>query len=107
MEARQSPRVPLASTAYLESDRDSAEGALLDLSRTGARLSSVYPVQPRDYLSLNLSLPFQVPSLEVILAAVRWVKGGKLWSGVYPDSRERAKPVKNFLDTHSTPNTSP
>jgi hypothetical protein len=107
MEARQSPRVPLASTAYLESDRDPAEGALLDLSRTGERLSSVYPIQPRDYLSLNLSLPFQVPSLEVILAAVRWVKGKNFGVEFIQIAESEQSRLKNFLDTHSTPNTSP
>jgi len=71
MEARQFPRVPLACPAFLKSGRDSAQGALLNISRTGAQLSAVYRVQPRDYLSLSLSLSFQVPSLEVLLAAVR------------------------------------
>jgi len=107
MEARQSPRVPLASTAYLESDRDSAEGALLDLSRTGARLSSVYPVQPRDYLSLSLSLPFQVPSLEVMLAAVRWAKGKNFGVEFIQIAEGEQRRLRDFLTKHSTPNTSP
>jgi len=96
-----------ASTAYLESDRDSAEGALLDLSRTGARLSSVYPVQPRDYLSLSLSLPFQVPSLEVILAAVRWAKGKNFGVEFIQIAEGEQRRLRDFLTTHSTPNTSP
>ena len=107
MEARQFPRVPLDSTAFLESDRDSAEGALLDLSRTGARLSSVYRVQPRDYLSLSLSLPFQVPSLEVILAAVRWVKGKNFGVEFIQIAESEQRRLRDFLTTHPTPNTSP
>ena len=107
MEARQFPRVPLASTAYLESDRDSAEGALLDLSRTGARLSSVYPVQPRDYLSLSLSLPFQVLSLEVILAAVRWVKGKNFGVEFIQIAEGEQRRLRDFLTTQPIPNTSP
>ena len=107
MEARQFPRVPLASTAYLESDRDSAEGGLLDLSRTGARLSSVYPVQPRDYLSLSLSLPFQVPSLEVMLAAVRWAKGKNFGVEFIQIAEGEQRRLRDFLTKHSTPNTSP
>ena len=107
MEARQFPRVPLDSTAFLESGRDSAEGALLDLSRTGARLSSVYPVQPRDYLSLSLSLPFQVPSLEVILAAVRWVQGRNFGVEFIQITESEQSRLKNFLDTQPIPNTSP
>ena len=107
MEARQFPRVPLASTAYLESDRDSAEGALLDLSRTGARLSSGYSVQPRDYLSLSFSLPFQVPSLEVMLAAVRWAKGRNFGVEFIQIAEGEQRRLRDFLTTHSTPNTSP
>ena len=107
MEVRQFPRVPLDSTAILESDRDSAEGALLDLSRTGARLSSVYPVQPRDYLSLSLSLPFQVLSLEVILAAVRWVKGKNFGVEFIQIAEGEQRRLRDFLTTHPTPNTSP
>ena len=103
MEARQFPRVPLDSTAFLESDRDSAEGALLDLSRTGARLSSVYPVQPRDYLSLSLSLPFQVPSLEVILAAVRWVQGRNFGVEFIQIAEGEQRRLRDFLTTHPTP----
>jgi hypothetical protein len=107
MEARQFPRVPLASTAYLESDRDSGEGALLDLSRTGARLSSVYPVQPRDYLSLSFSLPLQVPLLEVMLAAVRWVQGRNFGVEFIQITESEKSRLKDFLDTQPIPNTSP
>lgn len=75
MEARQFPRVSLNSMAFLRSDRESVQGALLNLSRTGAQLSTASRVRPRDYLSLRLGLPFQVPLLDVGLAAVRWVQG--------------------------------
>ena len=75
MDARQSPRVPLDSLAFLESDRDDGHGAVVNLSRTGAQLSSAYPAHPGDYLSQSLSLPDQASSLDVMLAAVRWVQG--------------------------------
>jgi len=107
MEARQFPRVSLNSMALLRSDHDSVQGALLNLSRTGAQLSSVYPVQPRDYLSLSFSLPFQVPSLEVILAAVRWVKGKNFGVEFIQIAEGEQRRLRDFLTTHPTPNTSP
>jgi hypothetical protein len=107
MEARQFPRVPLDSMAILRSDRDAAQGALLDLSRTGARLSSASPLQPRDYLSLSLNLPFHVPSLEVILAAVRWVRGRHVGVEFIRMTKDEQRRLRDFLDTHPTPDTSP
>jgi len=106
MEARQFSRVPLDSMAFLWSDRHSAQGALLNLSRTGAQLSSAYPVQPRDYLSLSLSLPLQVPSLEVILAAVRWVQGRNFGVEFIQITESEQSRLRDFLDSHPTPNTS-
>ena len=106
MEARQFPRVPLDSMAFLRSDRDSAEGALLNLSRTGAQLSAAFRVQPRDSLSLSLSLPFQMPSLEVILAAVRWVKGKNFRVEFIQIAEGEQRQLRDFLTTHPTPNTS-
>jgi hypothetical protein len=107
MEARQFPRVPLDSMAFLRSDRDSAQGALLNLSRTGAQLSAPYRVQPRDYLSLSLGLPFQVPSLEVPLATVRWVQGRNFGVEFIQIARSEQIRLRDFLDTHPTPNTAP
>jgi hypothetical protein len=107
MEARQFPRVSLNSMALLRSDHDSVQGALLNLSRTGAQLSSVYPVQPRDYLSLSFSLPIQVPLLEVMLAAVRWVQGRNFGVEFIQITESEQSRLKNFLDTQPIPNTSP
>jgi hypothetical protein len=107
MEARQFPRVPLDSMAILRSDRDSAQGALLDLSRTGARLSSASPVQPRDYLSLSLNLPFQVPSLDVILAAVRWVRRRNFGVEFIQMTKDEQRRLRDFLNEHPAPTTSP
>ena len=103
MEARQFPRVPLDSMAFLRSDRDSAEGALLNLSRTGAQLSAAFRVQPRDSLSLSLSLPFQMPSLEVILAAVRWVKGKNFRVEFIQIAEGEQRQLRDFLTTHPLP----
>lgn len=107
MEARQFLRVPLDSMAFLRSDRDSAQGALLDLSRTGAGLSSASPLQPRDYLSLSLNLPFHVPSLEVNLAAVRWVLGRNIGVEFIQMTKNEQRPLRDFLNEHPAPNISP
>ena len=107
MEARQFPRVPLNSLAFLRSDRDSVQGALLNLSRTGAQLFAAYRVQPRDYLSLSLSLPFQVHPLEVDLAAVRWVQGKNFGVEFIQIAESEQRRLRDFLDSHPSPNTSP
>ena len=75
MDGRQFPRIPLVSVTTVASEQHSGHCVLLDLSQTGAKLSSAQPLQHSDYVALNLSLPFREPSLEVLLAAVRWVQG--------------------------------
>jgi hypothetical protein len=93
--------------SLLRSDHDSVQGALLYLSRTGAQLSAAYRVQPRDYLSLSFTLPFQVPLLEVILAAVRWVRGRNFGVEFIQISETEQSRLKDFLDIQPIPNTSP
>ena len=78
MNGRQFPRIPLDSLTMVESEQHSGQSVLLDLSQTGAKLSSARSLQPFDYVALTLSLPFREPSLQIVLAAVRWVKGETL-----------------------------
>ena len=107
MDARQSPRVPLDSLDLLESERDDSHGALVNLSQTGAQLSSAYPVHPGDYLSLSLSLPLQMPSLEVMLAAVRWVQGRHFGVEFIQIPNSEQGRLRDFLDNRPAAKTSP
>ena len=53
---------------------DSEDGALLDLSRKGARLRINHLFQRGQKLTLMLNLPWDEPPVEVRLAAVKWVQ---------------------------------
>jgi hypothetical protein len=53
---------------------DSADGTLLDLSRNGVRLSTDYTFQRGQKLALTLKLPWDEPPIEILLAAVKWVR---------------------------------
>jgi len=107
MDGRQFPRIPLVSVTMVASEQHSGHDVLLDLSQTGAKLSSAYPIRPSDYVALNLSLPFHEPSLQVVLAAVRWVQGknyGVEFIQITPSEQRR---LRDFLDTQFPLNTSP
>jgi hypothetical protein len=107
MDGRQFPRIPLVIVTVVASEQHSGHSVLLDLSPTGAKLSSTLPLQPSDYVALNLSLPFREPSLEVVLAAVRWVQGGNFgveFIQITPSEQSR---LKDFLDTQPIPNKVP
>jgi hypothetical protein len=62
-----------ASVISLLTD-DSADGTLLDLSRKGVRLSTDHTFQRGQKLALTLTLPWDEPPIEVLLAAVKWVR---------------------------------
>ena len=53
---------------------ESEEGALLDLSRKGARLRINHLFQRGQKLTLMLNLPWDEPPVEVRLATVKWVQ---------------------------------
>ena len=107
MDGRQFPRIPLVSVTTVASGQHSGHSVLLDLSPTGAKLSSTLPLQPSDYVALNFSLPFREPSLEVVLAAVRWVKGRNVGVEFIQITPSEQSWLKDFLDTQSTPHTGP
>jgi len=106
MDGRQFPRIPLVSVTVVASELHSGHSVLLDLSRTGVKLSSALPLQPSDYVALNLSLPFREPSLQVVLAAVRWVHGRNFGVEFIQITSGEQSRLKDFLDTQPTPNTS-
>ena len=100
MNDRRFPRVPLDTLAFLESDRESGHGALLNLSQTGGKLSTAYTIQPRGYVSLNLSLPFREPSPQVIQAAVHLVQGKQFGVEFVQIAEAEQARLRAFLDDH-------
>ena len=107
MDGRQFPRIPLVSVTVVASEQHSSHSVLLDLSPTGAKLSSTLPLQPSDYVALNLSLPFREPSLQVVLAAVRWVQEKNFGVEFIQITHSEQSRLTAFLDTQPTPNTVP
>jgi len=106
MDDQQFPRIPLVSVTTVASEQHSGHSVLLDLSQTGAKLSSAHPLRPSDYVALNLSLPFREPSLQVVPAAVRWVQGKNYGVEFIQITHSEQSRLKDFLDTQATPNTS-
>jgi hypothetical protein len=56
---------------------------------------------------LSLNLPFHVPSLEVNLAAVRWVRGRNIGVECIQMTKNEQRRLRDFLNEHPAPNTSP
>jgi len=107
MDGRQFPRIPLVSVTMVESEQHSDHSVLLDLSQAGAKFSSAHPLQPFDYVALNLSLPFREPSLQVVLAAVRWVQGRNFGVEFIQITHSEQRRLQDFLDTQPTSITLP
>ena len=107
MDGRQFPRIPLVSVTTVASEQHSGHSVLLDLSQAGAKLSSAHTLQPSDYVALNLSLPFLEPSLQVVLAAVRWVQGSNFGVEFIQITDSEQRRLKDFLEMQPTPNTLP
>ena len=107
MDGRQFPRIPLVSVTTVASEQHSGHSVLLDLSQAGAKLSSAHALQPSDYVALNLSLPFLEPSLQVVLAAVRWVQGSNFGVEFIQITDSEQSRLKDFLEMQPTPNTLP
>jgi PilZ domain len=105
MDGRQFPRIPLDTLVMVVSAQHSGHSVLLDLSQSGARLSSAHPPQPFNYVTLNLSLPFREPSLQVVLvalAAVRWVQGERFGVEFIRITEGEHSRLRDFLNTRPT-----
>lgn len=107
MDNRQFPRLPIEVPAVVDSDLHSGHSTVLDLSQTGAKLSCSRPFTPRDYVSLNLSIPSREPSLRVALAAVRWVQGQTVGIEFIAIPEHDKRRLREFLDNHSDAQTTP
>jgi hypothetical protein len=107
MDGRQFPRIPVVSVTTVASEQHSGHSVILDLSQTGAKLSSAHPLRPSAYVALNLSLLSREPSLQIVLAAVRWVQGQNYGVEFIQITHSEQNRLKDFLATQAIPNTSP
>lgn len=77
---RNVPRVTVTAHVILFSilTRESAEGTLVDISRKGVRLTTDQSFRRDQKLALNLTLPWDKPPIDVLLATVKWVRGNQI-----------------------------
>jgi hypothetical protein len=77
---RNVPRVAVTAHVILFSifTKESAEGTLVDISRKGAHVTTDQSFQRDQKLALTLTLPWDKPSVDILLAAVKWVRGNHL-----------------------------
>jgi PilZ domain len=77
---RNVPRVTATGHVTIRSilTRESAEGTLVDISGKGVRLTTDQRFQRDQKLALTLALPWDKPPIDVLLAAVKWVRGNDI-----------------------------
>jgi PilZ domain len=77
---RNVPRSAITAHVTLRSilTRESAEGTLVDISRKGVRLTSDQSFRRDQKLALTVPLPWNQPPIEILLAAVKWVRGNHI-----------------------------
>lgn len=74
MRLRNSPRKYVRYAASVQTDHDTGEGTLFDLSATGCRIQSNAALTPGSYLALHFNVPQLESSLAVEVSVVRWHK---------------------------------
>lgn len=74
MRLRNSPRKYVRYSASVQTDHDTGEGTLFDLSATGCRIQSNAALTPGSYLTLHFNVPQLESSLAVEVSVVRWHK---------------------------------
>lgn len=76
MQPRCGLRVPVGYPASIQSDTDTGEGILLDLSPTGCRMRSDIAINAGAYLTLQIAVAQEPTPLAVEVSVVRWCKDG-------------------------------
>lgn len=96
---RNVPRVAVTAHVTLFSilTRESAEGTLMDISCKGVRLTTDQNVQRGQKLALTLMLPWDQPPVEVLLAAVMWVRGNHIGVEFIDLEADNQTSLKAFL----------
>jgi hypothetical protein len=91
-----------ASVISLLTD-DSADGTLLDISRKGVRLYTEHSFQRGQKLALTLKLPWDEPPIEVLLAAVKWVRENSIGVEFLDLEEDDQVSLDVFLSSRSKP----
>ena len=76
MQPRCRTRVPVGYPANIQSDTDTGEGVLFDLSPTGCRMRSNITLHEGAYLALQIAIAKERDPLAVEVSVVRWCKDG-------------------------------
>lgn len=98
---RNVPRVAVTAHVILFSilTRESAEGTLVDISCRGVRLTTDQSFRRDQKLALNLTLPWDKPPIDVLLAAVRWVRGNQIGVGFIDLEADNHASLNAFLQS--------
>jgi hypothetical protein len=109
--SRSATRIAVTGEASVRSsltEDDSDSGTLLDLSRQGARLRIDRLFRPGQKLTLMLTLPWDEPPVEVLLAAVKWMNDNTIGVEFLKVERDDRISLDVFLSSRSRPHmTSP
>jgi NOL1/NOP2/fmu family ribosome biogenesis protein len=102
---RNVPRITVTGQASLISvlTKDSAVGTLVDISRTGVRLNTNQRFQRDQKLALTLKLPWDKSPIEVLLAAVKWVRGNNIGVEFIDIEADDQTSLNAFLSSWSKP----
>lgn len=76
MQPRCRLRVPVGYPTSIQSDTETGEGVLLDLSPSGCRVRSNIALNEGAYLTLQIAVSRKRPPLAVEVSVVRWCRDG-------------------------------
>ena len=101
MEQRKFQRFSDSSLVVFASETARGEGRLENVSLGGAAIVSDLPIARGEYLSLTITLPSPIGTIEIDLAPVRWVKPGGFgveFIRMAPDAQQRLKQYLTALE---------
>ncbi len=104
-ERRGYPRFRVQFPISFSGDDIAGEGTVIDISKRGWKatvVTSTLSVQQGTYLKLRLSLPDQVPPMDVGSAAVRWAKGREFGIEFLIMGSEEEERLRRFVSTLET-----
>jgi hypothetical protein len=102
---RNTPRLTVTGHVSILSvlTKDSAEGTLVNISSKGVGLTTDHNFQRDQKLSLRLSLPWAKPPVDILLAAVKWVRGNNIGVEFIDLEAEDQTSLQAFLSSWSRP----
>ncbi len=101
MEKRRHSRVAVHLPISFSGDEAAGEGLVSSISKDGCAVVSPEKIEPGALLDLRIKFPEHDALMEVDLAVVRWVHGGRFgleFIRMHPDEQERLQRVFSALE---------